>query len=152
LLASGADALIVRTQWLYGVPGRSFPRVMWDRATMGLPTRVVDDQFGRPTSTSDLAHASWELIAHEARGVYHVANEGTASWFDVACAVFEAAGAGRPHPCSSAEYASAARRPKHTVLDTEKVRREHGIRLPHWRSSLDRFIETVRLEAPAPAV
>src|SRR5687767_13591459 len=43
----GRRYLVLRTQWLYGVHGRSFPRTMWERARAGLPTRVVNDQTGR---------------------------------------------------------------------------------------------------------
>ncbi len=59
LVESGAGALIIRTQWLFGIAGPSFPRTMWKRATSGEATRVVDDQTGRPTYTVDLARATW---------------------------------------------------------------------------------------------
>ncbi len=59
LAESGAASLIIRTQWLFGIAGPSFPRTMWKRATSGEATRVVDDQTGRPTYTVDLARATW---------------------------------------------------------------------------------------------
>jgi dTDP-4-dehydrorhamnose reductase len=94
LAQTGADWLIVRTQWLFGVNGKSFPRTMWERAHAGLETRVVRDQTGRPTFSHDLAVAVWALIARGTPGVMHVANDGQATWFDVAAHVF--ARAGRP--------------------------------------------------------
>src|SRR5712691_3974271 len=102
--ASGARFLIVRTQWLFGEKGRSFPRTMLERARQGLPTRVVTDQIGRPTYTHDVALATWTLISRGTTGVIHVANEGVASWFGVAECVFSRLGAREfLQPCTSAE-------------------------------------------------
>src|SRR5207302_1164982 len=88
LQASGAQYLIVRTQWLFGVHGKSFPGTMWERARAGRATQVVCDQTGRPTYAPDLAAAVWRLIGRGACGVMHVANQGEATWFDVAAHVF----------------------------------------------------------------
>jgi len=77
----GAEWLIVRTQWLFGVHGKSFPKTMWERARAGLATKVVRDQTGRPTYSTDLAETVWSLIQREVHGVSHVANQGPATWF-----------------------------------------------------------------------
>src|SRR5439155_720957 len=74
LAASGATYLLIRTQWLFGAHGKSFPRTMWERARAGHATRVVRDQTGRPTYTRDLAAAVWTLIGRNVCGVLHVAN------------------------------------------------------------------------------
>ena len=151
LVASGAQALILRTQWLYGRTGRSFPRTMWDRATNGSATRVVADQFGRPTFTVDLAHATWALVRERVTGLYHVANTGdAASWYDVASVVFDAAGASdRLSACTTAEYPTPAVRPAYSVLDTTRLARETGVALPPWRDALHRFIALLGAERPA---
>src|SRR5437870_1152763 len=65
IMESGARALVVRTQWLFGEHGRSFPRTMHERATAGISTRVVDDQIGRPTYCRDLALVTWRLVEAE---------------------------------------------------------------------------------------
>ncbi|HEU4698100.1 MAG TPA: dTDP-4-dehydrorhamnose reductase [Gemmatimonadales bacterium] len=142
LLASGADALILRTQWLFGEHGRSFPRTMWARARRGEATRVVADQIGKPTATADLAGATWRLLARGARGVLHVANAGTATWYDVAAAVFARAGqAALLAACATADFPTPARRPRWSVLDTTRAERLLGAPLPHWRTALDRFLD-----------
>ncbi len=182
LLDSGAGALIIRTQWLFGIAGPSFPRTMWKRATSGEATRVVDDQTGRPTYTVDLARASWGwglLTGGRADGktgstgqqgtawgglwqpgavwgslgrpgaeIVHMANSGTATWYDVAKRVFEAAG--RPEllePCSSAEYPTTARRPAWSVLATKKYEEIVGEPLPAWEDAIDRFLVELQYSA-----
>jgi dTDP-4-dehydrorhamnose reductase len=143
LLASGARALVLRTQWLYGVTGKSFPRTMWERARQRMPTRVVADQFGRPTSTIDLARAVWQLVGRDVTGLYHIANTGEpATWFDIASAAFARADAlSVLSACSTVDYPTPARRPAYSVMDGAKLLRDTGIALPPWRDALARFLE-----------
>jgi dTDP-4-dehydrorhamnose reductase len=143
VLESGARHLMLRTQWLYGLHGKSFPRTMWERATAGQPTRVVSDQHGSPTFTMDLAQATWRLLGAGATGLFHATNTGEASWYDVAARVFAAAG--HPDllaPCATADYLTAARRPGYSVLDTRKLRAA-GVAMRPWRAALAQFLEAL---------
>jgi len=146
-------ALILRTQWLYGVHGRSFPRTMWERATAGLATKVVNDQTGRLTYTVDLARATWCLIALERQGrgvsaprgrILHIANTGQGTWYEVARHVFERLG--KPElvtPCTTADYPRPAKRPAWSVLDTSRFDAFVDRPLPGWKGALDRFLDQV---------
>jgi dTDP-4-dehydrorhamnose reductase len=138
LYASGANHVILRTQWLFGDAGRSFPDTMWTRARAGLQTRVVDDQRGAPTFTGDLARATWSLLDQD--GVIHVTSSGVATWFEVAQRIFAAAGRSELlMPCSTNEYPVAARRPPNAVLDATRLR-SLGIVMPQWTDAIDGFI------------
>jgi dTDP-4-dehydrorhamnose reductase len=143
VLRSGAHTLVVRTQWLFGRSGKSFPRTMWERATAGLPTRVVNDQFGRPTYTRDLAAATWELIERRANGIVHVTNGGAATtWYELASEVFSRAGAGALlSPCTTPEFPTPARRPSFSVLSTSRVERLLAAPIADWRDGLSRFLD-----------
>ncbi len=116
---------LVRTSWLYGrAPQRGKPRGMnfidtvLKLAHEQPEVRVVNDQYGKPTATKDLAHAVVRLISSElAPGAYHLVNEGVASWYDLAKEAFRLNGITTPLvPISSAEYPTQARRPKYAVL------------------------------------
>jgi dTDP-4-dehydrorhamnose reductase len=134
--------LIIRTQWLFGYHGSCFPRTMWERAQAKMPTRVVSDQIGRPTYTVHLADAVWSLTRRSAMGVFHVASSGRASWFEVASRVFAAAGVSElVSPCSSQEFPTPARRPRFSVLATEKFQSLTGMQLPDWTLALDQFLD-----------
>ncbi len=115
---------------------------MWGRARQGASTRVVADQFGRPTSTRDLATATWTLVELSVTGLTHVANAGSATWFDVAERVFARVGASRlVERCSTADYPLPATRPPRSLLDTRRpYRAATGQDLPDWRDALDRFL------------
>ena len=142
---TGVRFLVLRTQWLFGAHGRSFPRTMWERATRHEPTRVVSDQTGRPTYTVDLARAAWELVRLEVEGVLHVANSDLATWYDVASCIFSLADSeDLVTPCTTEEYPVAAQRPRYSVLDTTRAERILGHALPTWRDAIQRFLR----EAP----
>jgi len=150
ILSSGAHSLVVRTQWLFGRSGHSFPRTMWQRATEGLATRVVNDQVGRPTYTRDLAVATWQLVAQRASGIVHATNSGTpATWFDLAREVFRRAGAeALLSPCTSASYPTAARRPRYSALSTTRLEQLLSGPLPDWQSGLERFLNELSVPFP----
>jgi dTDP-4-dehydrorhamnose reductase len=143
---SGARYLLIRTQWLFGRTGRSFPRTMWERATAKLPTRVVNDQVGRPTYAHDLAGWTWQLIERNAEGIFHAANSEAATWFDVAQRVFDTLGVTQLlSPCTTADYPTPAPRPAYSVLDTTKLETTLGGPLRHWHSALDECLAQFRV-------
>ena len=149
LVTSGARHLLIRSQWLFGVHGRSFPRTLLERARQSLSTRVVTDQIGRPTFTIDLAGAMWRLLGMGATGSFHVANERQASWFEVAERIFAATGRiALIEGVTSAEYGARARRPAYSVLDTARYTRATGHSLPSWQDALDRFLRSLRSQEP----
>lgn len=145
LLGSGADALVIRTAWLFGRNGKSFPRTMRERARAGRPTRVVDDQHGRPTYTVDLAAAAWGLVDAGTRGIVHATNGGEpTTWFGIAREVFALEGAAHlVSACTSDEYPTPAPRPRHSLLDIRRLESVTGP-MPTWEDALGRFLGTLR--------
>ncbi len=134
-------ALIVRTSWLYG-DGRGFVPAILRRAASGEALNVVSDQRGRPTWAPDAATALLELVEREAEGVFHVADSGDCTWFELARSALEIAGMQAVlNPVSSAEFGAAAPRPGYSVLDLTGTEQLLGRSLPEWRSSLATFLE-----------
>src|SRR5262249_43644653 len=123
VLSSGASAPVVRTAWLYGAHGHNFVRTIARLAGERETLRVVDDQYGNPTWTADLADGLIALarVAEEVPlGVLHCVNEGATTWFGLARAVFTEIGADpdRVRPCRTKEFPRPAPRPANSVLDT----------------------------------
>jgi dTDP-4-dehydrorhamnose reductase len=143
LLASGAEHLLLRTGWLYGDGRQNFPSMMWQRATARVPSRVVNDQIGAPTSTRDVAAWCWGLIAQDARGLFHAMNAGRASWFDAAARIYARLGfAEGVTGVTGAEYGAPAPRPAFSVLDCTKLERTLNVNRRSWDAALDEYLLT----------
>ena len=70
-------------------------------------------------------------------GVYHFSNEGVASWYDFAYfLVRESNLPCRVQPISTAQYKTAAVRPKFSLLDKSKIKATFAVQIPHWTDSL----------------
>ena len=134
---------IVRIAWVFGVNGKNFIKTMLKLAETHDTLRVVNDQFGSPTYTFDLAKLLVDMVETETYGVYHATNEGICSWYDFACAIFVEAGLGDKItvlPVSTAEYGAKANRPYNSRMSKEKLV-ENGFRkLPTWQDALKRYL------------
>ena len=153
--ASGADYAILRTAWVYSPFGANFVKTMLRLAESREGLGVVDDQRGCPTSALDLADAviavAVNLKAHSdpgLRGLFHATGSGEGSWADLAEAIFATSAANggpsaRVNRIATADYPTPARRPANSRLDCSKLTALHGVRLPHWRHSVEQV--TARL-------
>jgi dTDP-4-dehydrorhamnose reductase len=137
---------IVRTAWLYGVHGRSFPATILRAAREGRPLRVVADQTGSPTFALDLARAIWRLVGANAYGVHHVVNAGSANWYQFARTALDLAGMGdvEVEPIPGVAWPAQAARPRHSVLTTL---RDTAPAMRPWREALADFVERTTRES-----
>jgi dTDP-4-dehydrorhamnose reductase len=136
--------LIVRTSWLYGRGGASFPRTIVERGRQGAPLKVVSDQIGSPTYTPDLAGATLDLIDRGKTGVWHVCNSGSTSWFDFARAALDEFNVpASVAPISTADWVAQrpkqAPRPAYSVMDIGPFARAVGRPMRPWRDALRDF-------------
>ena len=132
---------IVRIAWAFGINGKNFVNTMLKRAETHDTITVVNDQFGSPTYTYDLAKLLVDMIQTEKYGVYHATNEGFCSWYDFACAIFKEAGMKvNVIPVTSAEYGAKANRPMNSRMSKEKLTENGFERLPSWEDALKRFM------------
>ena len=110
---------VVRTAWLYGAHGSSFVGTMISKARGGATVRVVDDQYGQPSWTTDVASHIVSLVQAAAPpGIYHATSSGETTWFGLAQEVFRQLGAdpARISPIQSATLNRPAPRPSYSVL------------------------------------
>ena len=84
---ASADALIVRTAWVYAERGKNFVLTMLRLMRERDEIKVVADQIGTPTYVRNLADALWALAHRQATGIYHFTDNGVASWYDFAVAI-----------------------------------------------------------------
>lgn len=138
---------IVRIAWVFGVNGKNFVKTMLNLSQNHDTVRVVNDQFGSPTYTYDLARLLADMVQTDKYGVYHATNEGVCSWYEFACAIFKEAGIKmNVQPVSTQEYGAKAVRPANSRMSKEKLTKNGFERLPSWQDALRRYITVLREE------
>jgi dTDP-4-dehydrorhamnose reductase len=143
------DTIIIRTSWLYSAFGNNFVKTMLRLSKERGHLNVVFDQVGTPTYAADLASAILSVIQIAEKqpekfvpGIYHYSNEGVASWYDFARAIFEISGVNcNVNPVLSDQFPTAAKRPNYSVLNKSKIKNTFGITIPYWRDSLKDCIQ-----------
>lgn len=143
-----AEHVIIRTSWVYSPFGRNFVTAMMAAAERNDRLTVVDDQRGCPTSALDLADGLLRIIeawgggSRTGRGeTYHLTGTGSTSWCGFAQAIMDerrrlGLKAAALAPIESKDWPTRAERPRNSVLDCGKFRRDFGFTLPEWRPSL----------------
>ncbi len=150
LLASGANALIFRTSWVYGATGKNFLRTILKFAREREQLRIVADQHGAPTWSRDLARMAAHVIAHcvssdqasKFNGVYHAAGAGETTWAGFAQEGITQLQQHEPSAklatvteISTAEFPTPAARPPNSRLNCDKLNATFGWEMTEWRES-----------------
>lgn len=161
---AGVPHLIFRTAWVYATRGRNFLLTVLRLASQHEELRIVNDQFGAPTWSRDIARATTSILERQSReragapwatevsGTYHMTAAGVATWFGFAQAILQevspelpwvqAATNGHPLvgrrvvPITSADYPTPASRPAYSVLSNSRLAQTFGVQLPDWRAQL----------------
>ncbi len=139
-----SDYYIIRTSWLYSEFGTNFMKSMLRLGPERDRLSVVFDQIGSPTYAVDLAEFMLQIVQKSdiPYGIYHYSNEGVASWYDFARAIFKETDiAIKLKPIRSSEYPLPAKRPSYSVLDKSKVKENFNIEIPQWQDSLKVALE-----------
>ncbi|MFI5158917.1 MAG: dTDP-4-dehydrorhamnose reductase [Sphingobacteriales bacterium] len=129
----------IRTGWLYSEYGNNFVKTMLKLGRERDELKVIADQTGTPTYGMDLAACIMHIIRSNsnAYGTYHYSNEGIASWYDFAKAIFDISKTTvKVLPVKTEEYITKAVRPAYSVMDKTKVKKTFNIQIPYWRDSL----------------
>lgn len=156
VLDSGADALVVRTGWVYSAHGGNFVKTMLRLMAEREVLTVVEDQIGTPTWAHGLARVCWGLCADpHAYGVYHWSDAGACSWYDFAVAIRDEAltlgllaEAADVQPIPAEAYPTPATRPAYSVLDKSRTRSQLNHTGQHWRVALRRMLQSLAEQPP----
>lgn len=145
-LTTHEKTFIIRVASLFGVRGASSKggnfvetmiRLFEERDTV----TVVSDQIMSPTYTADIAEVLCRGIFRDMKpGIYHVVNNGSGSWYDLAKYVADKLESDcKIIPCSSNEFKTKAKRPAYSVLDNSKITILCG-NIPTWENAVDRYL------------
>lgn len=142
LQQSGCEWCIVRVEWTYGRHGKNFVTKLLERARTGGELRVVDDQTGGPTATTEVARALCSLLKSRPEGLYHLANSGYVSRFGVAQFIAERLSLpNKLVPCKTRDFVMPAARPLNSRLDCRKIQAYLDAPPAPWQVPLESFLE-----------
>lgn len=153
--AGNMQTIILRTAWLYGPNGQSFPRTLIRAWLAGKDLRVVADQVGSPTYTGDLARVIVDIAERDLLpGVYHAAGRDVMSWRDFAhlaidtyrLEVVKREDAVHVQPIRTSDWPTPAARPAYSALSFEKLAREGVLPMRAIQDALKDFVR--RLPQP----
>jgi len=134
--------LVIRTQWLYGKGTQHFiSKIIKTAREQGIVT-VVDDQRGAPTYAKDIAMPLKILMERGKSGIYHIANQGSCTWYEFAKEIFfylkiEV----QLKSITSLQLNRKAKRPVYSVFDCSKVQRDTNTILRSWQEALHEFLQ-----------
>jgi len=147
-----ARYFLFRISWLYGPHGKNFVHTMLTLFKERAHVSVVDDQFGSPTYTGELAGFVCDLAASDSRayGLYHFSGEGVASWYEFAAEIYRLARkynlidkAVEIDPVDSSHYPAKAKRPAYSYLIKDRMHKTFGYRPKAWQKVLEGYIKSI---------
>ena len=143
--ASCSKYLILRSSWIFSPYGNNFVKSMVRLGRSNHDLNVVNDQYGKPTCSTEIARITMEIISRVTNqwGIYHLAQPDAVTWFDFASTIFAEANEQdlelsiqQVTPIPSSGYKTAAKRPNNSILDSTKLERTFNISIKPWRESL----------------
>ena len=148
LSKSSCNNVSIRTSWLFSPFGKNFVKTIAHLAKDKKELKVVEDQYGRPTYGIDLARAVLSLISNKTIyrfPILHYANKGICSWKEFAEAIVNTSGSEtKVLGVSTSDYPTLAKRPKYSILDTERIERALKIEIPLWSESLKKCLQILK--------
>ncbi|MGI9527381.1 MAG: SDR family oxidoreductase, partial [Weeksellaceae bacterium] len=141
------NSIIIRTAWVYSPYGHNFLKTMLRLFKDRNEISVVNDQVGTPTNANDLAKAILHIIQSKDKpaGIYHYTNAGQTTWFDFAMKIKEVThSAIKINPIPTSAYPTPAKRPKYSVLNTQKIQDTFGVDVPDWEDGVERVLNKLK--------
>jgi dTDP-4-dehydrorhamnose reductase len=138
------NAIIIRTSWVYSEYGNNFVDTILKLVKNGNELDVVSDQIGTPTYAYDLSLAILNIIRSEKFNrneqesqIYHYSNKGFCNWYDFANEIIKILGSNCIlNSIKTEDYLTTAKRPRNTVMSTDKISQEFDLKINYWKDSL----------------
>ncbi|MHC4171727.1 MAG: dTDP-4-dehydrorhamnose reductase [Planctomycetota bacterium] len=141
---SGCRHCIIRVEWTYGSAGSNFVTKLIQRAKAHETLKVVDDQIGSPTATTEVAKVICRLLPKRPEGTFHFASAGYVNRYEMAKFIFDKLSMNvNLLPCKTADFASAATRPLNSRFDCSKIKALLDEPIEPWQVPLEHFLRQI---------
>ncbi len=145
VIDSRCDYCIVRVQWTFGHAGNNFVKKLIERAANTKNVKVVDDQIGSPTATTEAAKILLQLAEQKPKGLFHLAADGFVSRYQMAQFIFDYLKMEVDlSPCKTADFNSPADRPLNSRFNCDKIKSLPAINIPTWQDQLTCFLAQLK--------
>lgn len=151
---------IFRLTWLIGSYGNNFAKTIIQLALKNEELKIINDQFGVPTTTTLVADVTKDLI-HKIKinhpwpfGIYHLTPDGSTTWYEMAKELMTIAT--KEHrfkfklnkmiPISSREYKTVAARPTNSILCNQKIKKFFSFSIPIWKTSFNAIANDILVD------
>lgn len=139
--------IILRTSWVFGKYGSNFVKTILRLSKELKKIKVVDDQYGGPTSSKSIAEALLVIAIHikdsnfNNWGIYNFSGSPNVSWYQFAEKIIQINGLSVPlEPIKSRDFRALASRPANSMLNCEKIKKVFGISQSNWFNELDNIL------------
>ena len=143
LAQSGCRHCVMRVEWTYGLAGNNFVTKIIQRAKTDTDKalKVVDDQIGSPTATTEAAKVICELLRIKPTGLFHFASAGYVSRYEMAKFIFDKLSMDvNLLPCKTSDYVTVAARPLNSRFDCSKIQAILDEPIMPWQTPLEKFL------------
>ncbi len=147
LVESGCNHCIMRLEWTYGLHGNDFVTKLLKKTETDKQLKVVDDQVGSPTATTEVAKVICRLLRKKPEGLFHFASAGYVSRFEMAKFILDKLNALVDlSSCKTSDYVSAAVRPLNSRFDCSKIKALLDGPIEPWQGPLERFLRQLTIK------
>lgn len=147
-LSLNRKTILIRTSWVYSSYGHNFVKTMLKLGKERTEINVVDDQVGAPTYAGDLANTIFQFLNkldNVEFGIYHFSNAGKTTWCGFAREIMQLYGLDcKVNPITTEQYPTPAKRPKYSLLNSDKTIQTLQINIPDWKVSLNNVIQLIK--------
>ena len=147
LAESGCNHCIMRLEWTYGLHGNDFVTKLLKKTETDKLLKVVDDQVGSPTATTEVAKLICKLLQKKPDGLFHFASAGYVSRFETAKFILDKLNLSvELSSCKTSDYVSAAVRPLNSRFDCSKIKALLDGPIEPWQGPLERFLRQLKIK------
>jgi len=141
LAKSGCRHCILRVEWTYGAAGNNFVTKLMQRTKADKILKVVDDQVGSPTATTEVAKTICTLLKKRPDGLLHFASAGYISRYEMAKFIADKLSMDIDVAlCKTSDFQSPAARPLNSRFDCSKIQCLLSEPIAAWQAPLERFL------------
>jgi len=147
LVESGCNHCIMRLEWTYGLHGNDFVTKLLKKIETDKQLKVVDDQVGSPTATTEVAKVICRLLRKKPEGLFHFASAGYVSRFEMAKFILDKLNVPvELSGCKTSDYVSVAVRPLNSRFDCSKIKALLDGPIEPWQGPLERFLRQLTIK------